>query len=100
MTPEAKLDRFLFADNLHDLDLSGIIYTDETHFSTSPKPHRGWFKKGSFPFEVIENYPSKVNVWAAISDKGKLDLYTFRGKMNSEVYQKIVKDKLLPKATK
>jgi hypothetical protein len=41
----------------------------------------------------------KVNVWGGISYKGRTDVCIFTGVMDSEIYQKILRDNLLPFTT-
>jgi hypothetical protein len=41
----------------------------------------------------------KVNVWGGISYRGRTDICIFTGIMDSEIYQKILEDNLLPFAS-
>ena len=77
-------------DNWYD-----IFFTDETTIYLNNPGGFKWVKDGEQQNYVAgHNRGRKVNVWGAISHKGKLTLQVFEENLNTEVYLNILSDML------
>lgn len=99
LTAQQKQDRVEWCERYRTFRYWGrVIFTDESGFWLFDNNKQGWFKSGfSDPME-IESHPGKVNVWAAISAKGKVSIHVYRENLRSNNYIDILNDYLIPNA--
>lgn len=93
------LDQLISKDSFRD-----VIYVDESTVEMCSSGRLFFHRHGSNMDRLPAKAPKpkhsyKVNVWGGISHRGRTSICIFSGIMDSEIYQKILKDNLLPFAT-
>ena len=94
--------RLKFAKNHQTKNLKfwkRVIWSDESSFEEGEQARKVWIEKNEpLPIKQTKKYPKKIQVWGAIGWKGKTQLYFIpQGKrINSEAYQNILQQSLLP----
>ena len=78
-----------------------VIFVDESTVEMCSSGRLFFYRNGSNLDRLPGKAPKpkhsyKVNVWGGISYQGRTDMCVFTGIMDSEIYQKILKDNLLP----
>ena len=97
LTPQQKDDKVDWCRRYQRFqDWNRTIFTDEAGFWIFDNGKEGWFKKDLSLPVTSDSYSGKVNVWAAISPRGKVELVTFTQKFKAPVYLEILEDYLLP----
>lgn len=93
------LDQLTSKDSFRD-----VIYVDESTVEMCSSGRLFFHRHGSNMDRLPAKAPKpkhsyKVNVWGGISHRGRTSICIFSGIMDSEIYQKILEDNLLPFAT-
>ncbi|XP_065927438.1 uncharacterized protein [Magallana gigas] len=93
------LDQLISKDSFRD-----VIYVDESTVEMCSSGRLFFHRHGSNMDRLPAKAPKpkhsyKVNVWGGISHRGRTSICIFSGIMDSEIYQKILEDNLLPFAT-
>ena len=78
--------------------LSRTIFTDEAGFWIFDNNKVGWFKSDYSDPLLQDQYSGKLNVWCAISCKGKVGIEVFTKNLNSTKYIEILSNYLIPNA--
>ena len=79
------------------------LFSDEKTFQLFGHPHNRyiWAPEASdVPAQASVKHPPKLHVWAGMSYNGKTELYMFKGNMDAEFYEGILKERLLPDAAR
>ena len=79
-------------------DLKKTIYTDESGFWIFDNNKVRWFKSGVSDVQVTDSYLGKVNVWSAISSRGKVAVHVFSQNLKTPKYIDILSNQLIPAA--
>ena len=74
------------------------IFTDEASFWIFDNNKQGWFKSGASESIDMDHYAGRLNVWAAISEQGKVGIHVFEQNLKSDVYLDILQNHLVPHA--
>lgn len=74
------------------------IYTDEAGFWVFDNNKVGWFKSGVSDVQVTDSYAGKLNVWGAISSRGKVAVHVFSQNLKTPKYLDILSNHLIPAA--
>jgi transposase len=103
LTPTHKEARLKFAKDNRKKDWSRVVFSDEHRFKQykggNPVHDQVWASSVSeVPPKEMERWGLSVDVWAGISSRGKMGLYIYKGSLNAEGYQDILKGTLLPRA--
>ncbi|MBC7196880.1 MAG: IS630 family transposase [Deferribacterales bacterium] len=97
LTDEEKAARVEWCQEYQTFqDWDRTVFTDEAGFWVFDNGKYGWFKSGVSHPVVSDQYSNKLNVWAAISSYGKVDIHVFAEKFTKEKYLDIIQDHLLP----
>jgi len=80
-----------------DEDWKNIIFTDESWFQLNMDSRELIYKRPDSPpiIKEVKQHEFKVMVWGGIWWEGRTQLCFIQEKVNSEVYQKIIKDYLI-----
>lgn len=81
-------------------DWDKTIFTDEAGFWIFDNNKMGWFKPRVSEVVVTDTYSGKLNVWAAISSRGKVAIHVFGQTLKSGKYIDILSNHLIPAASK
>ena len=84
-------------DNINSLDLSNLIFTDETTVQLENHRRTTCYKRGRKPrYKPMPKHPVKLHVWAGISARGQTEVCIFEGKMNAPLFTSILTSTLVP----
>jgi len=84
---EMKSERLAWCRSLQTSKIwNRIIYTDEAGFWIFDNDKLGWFKSDVSDVLVSDHYSGKLNVWAAISPRGKVAIHVFTQSLKTDVY--------------
>ena len=83
-----------FCQKYLDSDYTKMIFTDECVFKGGKQRCRKWCSSQEKYIISTMKPKCKVNVWGGISLNGKISLYFFNENMNTDLYLKILKEKL------
>ena len=84
-------------DNIDSLDLSNLIFTDETTVQLENHRRTTCYKRGRKPrYKPRPKHPVKLHVWAGISARGPTEVCIFEGKMNVPLFTSILTSTLVP----
>ena len=100
LTPEHKQRRIEWAQQHQNNDFTDTIFTDKTSFQLFRNTVRRWTKCPNNELKRKPKNRQKVHVWGAVSVRGVLTCHTFRCNLNGSYYVHILKNYLLPAATK
>ena len=79
--------------------MSGVVFTDEKTFWLGSSTTHAWQQLDDRIVEEEEKYPPKLHVWAGMGYYFKTELYFFEENLTSELYQKIISNRLPPNST-
>jgi transposase len=101
LTAQHKEDRLEWAQRNRRTNWRELIWTDEhTVFEEekrNPQNDGVWAERAEdVPPYQKKKFPEKKNVWAGISYEGQTSVHWYTGKINSEKYQQILSQTLLP----
>ena len=99
LADQDKKERFQWCErNKNSLSWNKVIFSDGAIFWISDNNKMGWFKEGYSDTLINDHYAGKVNVWAAISERGKVGIHVFENNLKSDIYINILKQHLIPQA--
>ncbi len=75
-----------------------VVCSDEKQFVLEDKQRRCWMKPGAPRYRNTRQHPKSVMVWGGISLMGSTRLVFIEGKIDSTMYQGVLKSALLPLA--
>jgi transposase len=94
-----KNDRLQWCHDWEDFDhFDQVIYTDEAGIWLNDNRGKGWFLKGEPFIPVQVESREKINIWGAISQAGKVGIYTFRNNFNAGIFRDALREVLVPVA--
>ena len=98
---ENRWKRFQWAiENLHKVFTDGfddVIWTDKTTVQLESHRRHSYRKKGHLAvLKPCPKHPTKVLVWAGISEKGRTPIMIFEGIMDAAFYIEVITEGLLP----
>jgi transposase len=100
LTIEDKFIRVKWAETHQNYDFSNVVFADECSVWLCGTRCKCWLKKEDDSIFETEKFPEKVQVWGAISSKGKIGIHIFQGNMNAEGLIRIYKESLCTQAKK
>ena len=74
---------------------NSIIFSDETTIWLHDNSHCGWFHNNIKQELSINRHAGKINVWGAISVRGKVGITTFTETLNAKLYRDILDEHLI-----
>lgn len=80
--------------------LRRTIFTDEAGFWIFDNNKVGWFKSNFSDPLLTDQYSGKLNVWGAISSRGKVGIHVFRKNLKTDKYIEILTNHLIPNANR
>lgn len=96
---DEKNDRLQWCHDWEDYEhFDQVIFTDEAGIWLNDKRGKGWFPKGQTFDPVQIESREKINIWGAISQAGKIGIYTFRDNFNAGIYEDALREVLVPVA--
>ena len=105
ISSENTRKRFRFAKEHKEEDWSAVLFEDEKTFEVGHHPNRKndvvyAYSADEVPTIPKVAHPAKLNVAAAVSEKGRTELHIFKENMMGELYKQILSDTILPGAQK
>jgi len=85
----AKKNRLEWARKHRRYNWDNVIFSDETTLQMFRNTCLAW-SRGGKPMAPMAKHPFKLNVWAAISKRGKIGFHTFTENLNRHIYQNIL----------
>jgi len=99
LTPTHLETRDSWAKKLRCCHFFGdMVFSDECSIWLNDNGHEGWFHKNADHPLSYDKHAGKIHVFGAISCLGKINLYTFRGNLNSTSFADILRQQLIPQA--
>lgn len=96
-TKQGEFKRIDWARTYVNDDFANVIWTNETTVQIETHKHFCYRKNGQKPrTKPHPKHPTKVHVWAGISQKGATQVCIFEGTMNAPLYCEIFKKTLIP----
>jgi len=97
LTPTHLETRYSWAKKLRCCHFFGdMVFSDECSIWFNDNGHEGWFHKNADHPLSYDKHAGKIHVFGAISCLGKINLYTFRGNLNSTSFADILRQQLIP----
>lgn len=97
LTEDHRRKRLDFCRRHLHTDWSKVVFTDEATFCFSPPRRRVIVAAGKpVPTDATTKRPPSVMVWGGISTRGATPLATIVGSIDSNKYQEVLKDFLVP----
>ncbi len=101
ITPKQAKDRVAWCNKHLHGDFSDWVWLDEKQFLfgriSNPHNDRVWVEKGQeVPPAEEEAYPASCRVLAGVCSKGLVGPFEYEGNLNSEAYQALLRDHVIP----
>ena len=96
LTPANIKKRLAYAKDMKDFDWNFVLFSDEKTFYLGTEETMCWQDPKNRDEMEVSQYPAKLNVWGAIGYYFKTNLYFFTENLNSELYKKIIEQRLPP----
>jgi transposase len=93
----AQQTRLQYARQMIGYDWKQVVFSDEKTFWLGSGVSHSWQEEGTHLSRKISKHPPKLHVWAAAGFYYKAQLYFFTQNMDAELYQTIIKARLLEK---
>ena len=94
LTDVHKKKRVEYCERMEGFDWSSVLFSDEKTFVLGSRPGYAWQKTENRIVEEYVNHAPKLHVWGAIGSYMKSKLFCFQGNLNSDLYQKILQQRL------
>lgn len=94
LTEVHKATRVRYCEEMKDFDWSTVLFSDEKSFVLGSRPGYAWQKSENRIVEEYVNHAPKLHVWGAIGSHMKSKLFCFQENLNSELYQRILRQHL------
>jgi hypothetical protein len=91
-----KLARIKFCDFYSDIDWNKVVFSDEAAFQLGSFGTKVWSKNGTRRKVPKSKFCQKIMVWGAIGFNRKSTLCLVSGTLDSEKYQGVLQDHLVP----
>jgi len=96
ITPQQAEKRMKFAKNRLNDNWKYALFTDEKTFQVGGSKHKSWQDPKARKTDKYKRHAPKIHVWGGIGLHFKTELYFFQGRMNADLYCKILKSRLPP----
>lgn len=91
--------RKTYCEKYHRQSLKDVIFCDESSFQLFRNTLKVFHRKGNERSKIFQpTTKKKIQVWGAISSKGRLSLVFYEGRLDGERYQKLLEDNLIDNA--
>jgi transposase len=94
LTKRHKELRVQYSKEMKDYKWKRVFFSDEKTFQLGATPTRAWQEQSDRVVKEYVKHAPKLHVWGAIGYYGRTELHCFQENLNSEVYQRILKQNL------
>lgn len=97
LSAKNKEHRLNYAIAMQKYHWKRVLFSDEKTFPLGLTKRRAWQQPGKRQKHYVKRHPIKINVWGAVGQYMKSELFFFRKNMDGPLYQRIIKSRLQEK---